>query len=128
MAAAHRAEVEETPSRPLRLVVADNDVAVLELLLLDLRLEGHHVVASAATGEEALQACREHQPDVLVVDLRLGPGIDGLEVARRLERSGPRVVLHTNYVNAGVLNAAQDVGVTVVEKGGLGALRRAILG
>ena len=72
----------------LRLVIVDNDEAVLELLLLDLRLEGHEILATAMDGDGALQACDENDPDVLVVDLRLGPGINGLEVARRAPARG----------------------------------------
>ncbi len=108
--------------------MVDNDAAVIDLLLLDLRLEGHDVIGTAATGEDAVRVCAELEPDAVVVDLRLGPGIDGLEVARRLGRSGPRVVLHTNYVTPAVVRAARDMGATVVEKGSLSALRRAIAG
>lgn len=111
---------------PRRVVIVDNDVAVIELLMLDLRLEGHDVVATAANGEEAVRACVESDPDVVVVDLRLGDGIDGLEVARRVARPGRRLVLHTNYVNPAVVRAAEQAGAIVVEKGSLAALRRAV--
>jgi len=113
---------------PLRLVIVDNDQAVLDLLLLDLRLEGHDILATAMDGDTAVQMCEEHQPDVLVVDLRLGPGIDGLGVAERVRRDGLRIVLHTNYVNPEVVKRAKGLGVTVVEKGSLNALRRAVEG
>ena len=113
---------------PLRLVIVDNDQAVLDLLLLDLRLEGHEILATAMDGDSAVQVCEEHQPDVLVVDLRLGPGIDGLGVAERVRRDSLRIVLHTNYVNPQVVKRAKDLGVTVVEKGSLNALRRAVEG
>jgi len=113
---------------PLRLVIVDNDQAVLDLLLLDLRLEGHEILATAMDGDSAVQVCEEHQPDVLVVDLRLGPGIDGLGVAERVRRDDLRIVLHTNYVNPQVVKRAKDLGVTVVEKGSLNALRRAVEG
>jgi two-component system response regulator MtrA len=110
----------------VRLVIVDNDEAVLELLLLDLRLEGHEILATAMDGDSAVQACTANDPDVLVVDLRLGPGINGLEVARRVRRPGLRVVLYTNYVTPDVVKAATEAGATVVEKGSLHALRRAI--
>lgn len=112
----------------LRLVVVDNDEAVLELLLLDLRLEGHDVVATAMDGESALSACEENHPDVLVVDLRLGPGINGLEVARRVRRTDLRVIVYTNYVTPDVVKEATEAGATVIEKGSLSALRRAVEG
>jgi DNA-binding NtrC family response regulator len=112
----------------LRLVIVDNDEAVLELLLLDLRLEGHEIVATAMDGDGALQACDEHDPEVLVVDLRLGPGINGLEVAKRVRRPGLRVVLYTNYVTPDVVKSATHAGAIVIEKGNLYALRRAVEG
>lgn len=117
-----------TAKTPLRLVVVDNDKAVLDLLLLDLRLEGHDIVATATNGEDGLLLCEEHHPDVLVVDFRLGPGINGVEVARQARRSGRRVVLFTNYINPSVLTDARDAGAVVVEKGNLYALRRAVEG
>jgi CheY-like chemotaxis protein len=110
----------------MRLVIVDNDEAVLDLLLLDLRLEGHEILATAMDGESAVQACTEHEPDVLVVDYRLGPGPNGVDVARRVARPGLRVVLHTNYVTPDVVDAATEAGARVVEKGSLHALRRAI--
>jgi CheY-like chemotaxis protein len=112
----------------MRLVIVDNDQAVLDLLLLDLRLEGHDILATAMDGEGALEACEEQQPDVLVVDLRLGPGINGLDVAERVRRDGPRVVVHTNYVTPDVVARATKLGAIVVEKGSLEALRRAVEG
>lgn len=115
-------------SASLRLALIDNDEAVIELLVLDLGLEGHTIVATAANGEEALRVCAEAQPDVVVVDFRLGPGIDGIEVARRVRSPGRRVILHTNYVNPTVVRAAETAGAVVVEKGSLGALRRAVRG
>jgi DNA-binding NarL/FixJ family response regulator len=108
------------------LVVVDNDQAVLDLLLLDFRLEGHDVVATAMDGEAAVDACARHPADAVVVDLRLGPGINGIEVARQVRRPGLRVVLYTNYVTPDIVDAATAAGAIVVEKGSLHALRRAI--
>lgn len=117
-----------TAAHRLRLVVVDNDQAVLDLLLLDLRLEGHDVVATAMSGDEAVQRCEQHEPDVLVVDLRLGPGMNGLDVARRVASPDRRVVLFTNYITPSVIRDAREAGATLVEKGNLTALRRAVEG
>ena len=115
-----------TEGASLRILIVDNDQAVLDLLLLDLRLEGHEVVATALNGEDALELCEKHSPDVVVVDYRLGRGINGIEVARRLAGSPARAVLFTNYITHDVLADAAAVGLPVIEKGNLHALRRAI--
>ena len=115
-------------ARPLRVVVVDNDQAVLDLLLLDLRLEGHDIVATAMNGDDAVRVCEAELPDVLVVDYRLGPGLNGAEVAQAVRRPGLRVLLFTNYVNPDTVAAAGKAGAVIIEKGNLTALRRAIEG
>lgn len=48
------------------------------------------VVADAAGGEEALKLVKSHEPDVVLLDMKM-PGIDGWEVTRRLNKSHPKV-------------------------------------
>lgn len=83
--------------RPIRLVLADDHPIVLEGLVQLFESEpGFAVLATATTGAEALQAVREHRPDVLVLDLRM-PGLDGVGVLREVQRvpGRPRVVVLT---------------------------------
>ncbi|MCU1463874.1 MAG: liaR 6 [Acidimicrobiales bacterium] len=112
----------------MRLVVADNDAAVIDLLTLDMKLEGHDIVGTAMSGAAAVEACTRLAPEVLIVDLRLGPGPDGIDVAGEVRRPDLRVILHTNYVSAETIARARRVGAVVVEKGSLRALRRAVRG
>jgi len=112
----------------LRVVVVDNDAAVVDLLVLDLGLEGHDVVATATDGPGAVDRCTTERPDVLVIDMKLGPGPSGLDVARQVRDPDLRIVLHTNYITADFVREARELGVTVVEKGSLSTLRRAVAG
>jgi response regulator NasT len=109
-------------------VIADNDAEWLELIRTDLTLEGHHVVAACASGEEAIDACRQHHPDVLVVDERMPPGINGVEVARqaRAAQPGIQVVVFTNYDEEEIIKSAAEVGAVFVLKANLRALRAAL--
>jgi CheY-like chemotaxis protein len=111
-----------------RVVIADNDAQWLELLRTDLSLEGHHVVASCTSGAEAVEACRLHRPDALIVDERMPPGMNGVEVARQVRASDPgiTVVLFTNYDEEEIVKGAADVGAVYVLKGNLRALRAAL--
>lgn len=112
----------------MRVVVADNDEGALELVALDLRLEGHDVVAAAADGAAAVAVCRVERPDVLVVDYRMPPGLDGVEVARAVlgEGSAGAVLVHSNYQDPAVVERAEALGAVWVPKGDLARLRRAI--
>lgn len=60
---------------------------------------GVDVVAEAATGEEAVALARHLRPDVVLCDLRLGEGIDGIETTRRLREldPAPAVVILTTF-------------------------------
>ncbi|HET6203202.1 MAG TPA: response regulator transcription factor [Planctomycetota bacterium] len=69
-----------------RILVVDDEPDVLELLRHHLARDRYEV-ATAADGETALKEARRKVPDLVVLDLML-PGIDGLEVCRRL-RSDP---------------------------------------
>jgi len=66
-----------------KILVVDDEEDILELLRFNLTKEGFAVVC-AASGEEAMKLARAEKPDLILLDLLL-PGLDGLEVARRLK-------------------------------------------
>jgi two-component system, NarL family, nitrate/nitrite response regulator NarL len=79
----------------VRALIIDDNAEFLGVAKVVLGREGVAVVAVAATSAEALQAVREHHPDVVLVDVDLGDE-SGLDVAEALTREAavpPRVVL-----------------------------------
>jgi two-component system response regulator ResD len=72
---------------PPRILVVDDDATVTEVLTRYLQREGFAVDA-AADGDMALARAAAAPPDLVVLDLML-PGIDGLEVCRRLRQRAP---------------------------------------
>ena len=112
-----------------RVVIADDDLGWLEVLRTDLSLEGHQVVATCTSGEEALEACRVHRPNALIVDEKMPPGINGVEVARRVRDADPgiTVVIFTNYDEEELIKAAAAAGAVFVLKGNLRAVRAALM-
>lgn len=65
------------------ILVVDDEEDIRELVELNLRREGYMVLTSE-TGEQALTLTRTKTPDLVVLDLML-PGMDGLEVCKRLK-------------------------------------------
>ena len=72
-------------------MVVEDDPSIADLLDLYLRREGHRVYL-AADGEAGLDLIRLHRPAVVILDVGL-PGIDGLEVCRRLRATDPAVAI-----------------------------------
>ncbi|MGW8062259.1 response regulator transcription factor [Streptomyces ziwulingensis] len=75
------------PAGSARVLVVDDDPTVAEVVAGYLDRAGY-VVDRAADGPAALDRAAEHRPDLVVLDLML-PGMDGLEVCRRLRGRGP---------------------------------------
>jgi DNA-binding response OmpR family regulator len=69
-----------------RILVVDDDLTVREVVVSYLRAAGHEVL-EACDGETGLKLMREQPADLVLLDLML-PGIDGLEVCRRLRGQG----------------------------------------
>jgi DNA-binding response OmpR family regulator len=92
-------------------LVVDDDAVILKLLQVNFELEGYEVIA-APGGMEALQHARDSAPDVVVLDVMM-PGIDGLEVARRLREdpltSGLPILLLSAKAQVADIDAGQQL-------------------
>ena len=69
------------------------------------------VVFEAKNGREAIDAVQQHQPDVLVMDVRM-PELDGLAAARQIANLSlpTRVILITSFKGPGIVQAVIDAG------------------
>jgi len=63
-----------------RILVADDDVDIRELIEFKLSTLGHEIIA-VNDGAAAVDACREHKPDLAVLDVMM-PGMSGLDAIR----------------------------------------------
>ncbi|MER6167994.1 response regulator transcription factor [Streptomyces violaceorubidus] len=101
---------------PVRILVCDDHVVVRAglLALLD-SAPGIEVVGEAGTGEEALALAARLAPDVVLMDLQLGAGIDGVETTRRLTSGtgrAPYVLVLTTYDTDADITRAIEAGAT----------------
>ncbi|MBV8526040.1 MAG: response regulator transcription factor [Acetobacteraceae bacterium] len=96
--------------RPLRVLVVDDEPAILRFLRAGLASQGY-VVSEAAEASRALDAVRQNATDLLVLDLGL-PDLDGIEVIRRVREAGsaiPIIVLSSRSDERGKVEAL-DLG------------------
>jgi two-component system, NarL family, response regulator DevR len=101
-------------STSIRILIADDHSVVRAGLRALLEHHNHfHVVAEAATGEEAISRAREYRPDIAVLDIRM-PGISGIEACRQIVSmvEGCRVIMLTTYAEDELLFAAIRAGAS----------------
>lgn len=97
----------------IRVFVVDDHVIVREGLKALLELEPDiRVIYSASSGMESLEHLEEHDPHVVLMDLKM-PGIGGIEASRLIKHSSPRVkiILLTNYDDEAYVLEAIKAGV-----------------
>lgn len=98
-------------ARSLRIMVVEDDPMVSESIGALLENLGHSVVARPADAEQALDAFREQEPQLVIMDVRLN-GDDGIDLTRKLLRlrSLPVVILSAHDAEE-LIQRAADAGV-----------------
>lgn len=91
------------------MLVVDDDPQVLGLLRLNFEMEGY-VVSCANDGTEALEAVSREVPDLVVCDVMM-PGIDGLEVVRRLRADPATAHLPVVVLSAKAMRSDLRAGI-----------------
>ena len=96
----------------MRVLVVDDDPAILRLLHLNLELEGYDVLV-AEDGRRAIALAREHLPDVVLLDVMM-PELDGFAVCEALRADpvtgGLRIIFLSAKVQAADMQRGEAVG------------------
>lgn len=95
-----------------RIVVADDEPVTRLDIVEILREAGHEILGEAADGFDAIEQCRLHQPDLVLLDIKM-PLLDGLKAARIIhkEQLATAVVLLTAYSGEEFVEEAKEAGV-----------------
>lgn len=88
----------QRPGKAPRILVVDDEAHIVELLKYNLEKEGLEVVV-ATDGHGCLTRVRQDQPDLIILDIML-PGLDGLEVCRRLRAQAETAAIPVIFLSA----------------------------
>ena len=75
-----------------KILVVDDEPHVLDLIKIRLESQEYEVIPASA-GEEALAHARDVVLDLAIMDLKLGPGEDGLGVMEKLDKEGKKITI-----------------------------------
>ncbi len=99
--------------KTIRVILADDHTLVRAGIrsLLEV-IEGVEIIDDCGDGHRALELIDEHRPDVAVLDIGM-PGLNGLEVARRVSHASPRtrVIILSMYADSSYVRQALKAGV-----------------
>jgi len=78
--------------RSLNILVVDDSQLTTKKIAQMLTVMGHHLVASAKTGEEAIKQYAKHKPDFVTMDITM-PDMDGIEATKRILKENPDALI-----------------------------------
>ncbi|MFF9042150.1 ANTAR domain-containing response regulator [Streptomyces sp. NPDC014892] len=98
------------PPLTTRVVIAEDEALIRLDLKEMLEEEGYSVVGEAGDGEQAVELAREHQPDLVILDVKM-PKMDGISAAEKIaeERIAP-VLMLTAFSQRDLVERARDAG------------------
>lgn len=96
----------------LRVIIADDEPITRMDIKEILENAGYDVVEEAADGFDAVEACKKHRPDLVLMDVKM-PLLDGLSAAQIItdEQLADTVIMLTAYSESGFVEEAKNVGV-----------------
>ena len=98
--------------KPLRIAIAEDNWFIAEYLCGELAALGHAIVGRARTGEELIDLVAHERPDLVLADIRLADGSDGLAAAKEIqERFDIPAIAATGHLTAAEAEAAGLLGL-----------------
>jgi DNA-binding NarL/FixJ family response regulator len=115
----------------IRLIIVDDHPIVRAGIRAVVEARGFEVVAEVGTGEEAVRAARALRPDVVLCDLRLGDGMDGVTTTTALRAlpDPPAVLILTTFDHDAQIVRAVEAGAAgyLLKEVGVEVISRAIV-
>jgi CheY-like chemotaxis protein len=93
-----------------RILIVEDELLIAMRMRRNLELAGYEVLAPVTTGSEALASVAAQQPDLVLIDVGLSGGLDGIQTAEAiLERVALPIVFMTGYSGTATIQRAKRV-------------------
>jgi len=97
-------------AQSVRVVIAEDEAIIRLDLKETLEAEGYQVVADTGRGDHAVELVTQHQPDLVILDVKMA-GLDGIEAAKRIAATeDTAVVILTAFSQRDLVDRAIDAG------------------
>jgi AmiR/NasT family two-component response regulator len=96
-------------SEALRVVVVEDEALIRMDVVATLEEAGFEIVGEGSNGEEAISLAKEHQPDLVVMDIKM-PKLDGISAAEKIAELKIPVVLLTAFSQTELVSRAAEAG------------------
>jgi two-component system response regulator DevR len=116
---------------PFKIMIADDHELVrMGVRMLLEQMPDVQVVAEAESSEDAIRLCGFHQPDLVIMDIRMPPGTSGIDACREIVSRWPQtqVIMVTSFANDELISEAIRAGAVgyILKQVGTGELVRAV--
>jgi CheY-like chemotaxis protein len=82
-------------AEPVKKILIVEDDMIISLVVENMiKKLGHDLVGKAASGEDAIKLAEEHEPDIILMDIRLKGDIDGIEAVTRIKEKIDTAVIY----------------------------------
>ena len=96
-------------SKAVRVVVVEDEALIRMDVVATLEEAGFEIVGEGADGEEAISLAKEHEPDLVVMDIKM-PKLDGISAAEKIAELKIPVVLLTAFSQTELVSRAAEAG------------------
>lgn len=95
---------------PLKVLIVEDERLTAKCLKLDLEDLGADALEPVAKGEDAIDIANEMNPDLILMDIRLSGGLDGIEAAEEImQKKRIPIVFMTGYATEHIKERAQKI-------------------
>ncbi|MHC9538640.1 MAG: response regulator [Vulcanimicrobiota bacterium] len=96
--------------KTLKILLVEDEVLIAASLEAELMLAGYAVCFRVGTGEDAILSAERHQPDAVLMDIRLAGKLDGIEAAERIQESlNIPILFMTGYLESALKERAMGL-------------------